>query len=344
MTARPTTSRYRQQGATLIITLVILALIMQLGIAAMLASDTQFRLSGNLQFEDMALNRAEAAIAAGESWLATGDQDAGFAHYNPATPQLHPIGHPMRPFFTGCPIGYMGLCHICRCHRPHTLTAWGCTNLHCSYGWRHPGSIPCRATKYADQLQGDTQRREPANNVWCGEKRRRRKQRAGANRPYLLARIAAHRLKKRPSMKRAFPTLPQFGFSLIELLIAVAIVGILATFALPSYSRYMVRASRAAAQSELLALAALQEKIYLNSSSYAYSLTATYNGTASASSGLGKTTGKTQDAKYSLSLDINTPSQTYILTATPMPGSTQALDGKLSVDQSGKRLWGNTRW
>jgi type IV pilus assembly protein PilE len=134
------------------------------------------------------------------------------------------------------------------------------------------------------------------------------------------------------------------GFTLIELLIAIALVGILLTIALPNYTRYTVRASRAAAQSELLALAALQEKIYLNSSNYAYSITNPYNGTASATSGLGRTTGKTQDAKYSLSLDISTAAQTYTLTATPITGSIQADDGPLSIDQSGKRLWGAASW
>jgi type IV pilus assembly protein PilE len=141
-------------------------------------------------------------------------------------------------------------------------------------------------------------------------------------------------------MKTPRPT----GFTLIELLIAIAMVGILLTIALPNYVRYTVRASRAAAQSELLALAALQEKIYLNSGTYAYSVTNGYNGTASATNGLGKTTGKTQDAKYSLSLDITAPSQTYTLTATPMPGTPQAEDGSLSIDQSGKRLWASASW
>lgn len=134
------------------------------------------------------------------------------------------------------------------------------------------------------------------------------------------------------------------GFTLIELLVSIALVGILLSLALPSYSRHVVRSSRAAAQAELLALAALQEKIYLNSGAYAYSVSLPYNGTASSTSGLGKTTAKTQDAKYSLSLDIQAASQTYTLTATPMTGSIQADDGILSIDQSGKRLWGDASW
>lgn len=134
------------------------------------------------------------------------------------------------------------------------------------------------------------------------------------------------------------------GFTLIELMIVVAIVGVLSAIALPSYRNYAIRASRNAAQTELLALAALQEKIYLNSNTYAYSVTRTYNGTASATSGLGKTSGKTSDGKYSLGLDITAASQTYTLTATPVSGTTQATDGNISINQAGVRLWGSTNW
>ena len=64
--------RSRQRGATLVVALLILVLIMMIGITAVSTSNTQFKLAGNLQFEDSALNNAEAAVTAAEQWLATG--------------------------------------------------------------------------------------------------------------------------------------------------------------------------------------------------------------------------------------------------------------------------------
>ena len=131
------------------------------------------------------------------------------------------------------------------------------------------------------------------------------------------------------------------GFSLLELIVAVAIVGILAAIALPSYHQYIVRASREAAQIELLDLATLQEKIYLNSNAYATRITTAYNGTAAG--GLGKSSGKTNDGKYALTINPNTgTSQTYTITATPVPGQGQTGDGDMTINQDGQRAWKTT--
>lgn len=132
------------------------------------------------------------------------------------------------------------------------------------------------------------------------------------------------------------------GFTLIEVMIVIVIVGILAAVALPSYRNHVIRAARVQAQTELLELASLQEKIFLNSNNYTASVTGDYNGTTGG--GLGRASGQTNDGRYNLSLDITAPAQTFVLTATPVTGSTQEGDGNLSISESGKRLWGSASW
>ena len=130
------------------------------------------------------------------------------------------------------------------------------------------------------------------------------------------------------------------GFTLIELMIAVALVAILAAVALPSYTEYIKRSSRGAAQSELVELAAVQEKIFLNSNAYASSVTTAYSG--SSTGGLGVTTGRSRDTRYSFGTTVDGAS--FTLTATPESGSTQAGDGNLSIDAQGQRTWGSKTW
>ena len=133
------------------------------------------------------------------------------------------------------------------------------------------------------------------------------------------------------------------GFTLIELMITVAIVGILASIALPSYKNFVIKGSRSAAETELLQLANLQEKIYLNSSKYSASVTNAYNGTNDSTKGLGST-GSSKDGNYAYSVSTPIDGQTFTLTATPVTGKSQVGDGNLTINQSGQRLWGTASW
>ena len=126
------------------------------------------------------------------------------------------------------------------------------------------------------------------------------------------------------------------GLSLIELSIALAIVGILAGVAYPSYARYVVRNSRVAAQNEVSELSSVQEKIFLNSNAYSGNMNTPYDGTANG--GLGKTSGQTGDGKYALA--VVSTGQSYTITATPAAGTTQASDGSFSIASTGARTCG----
>ena len=59
------------------------------------------------------------------------------------------------------------------------------------------------------------------------------------------------------------------GFTLIELMIVVAITGILASVAFPAYKAYVDRAKRSEGKAFLMELAARQERYYFDNNSYA---------------------------------------------------------------------------
>ena len=135
-------------------------------------------------------------------------------------------------------------------------------------------------------------------------------------------------------------TLTHRGFTLIELMMAVAVVGILATMAVPSYTSYLTSVRRAETQGSIMELANFMERYYTVNNCYKDKGANNVCDTSDSDPTLPFTqTPKDGTPKaYNLALQANTGS-TFTLRATPITGSPQANDGLLELDHTGARRW-----
>ena len=131
--------------------------------------------------------------------------------------------------------------------------------------------------------------------------------------------------------------LPSSGFTLIELMIAVIILGILAGIAYPNYRTYVTQSRRADAKIALTEIANRQEKFLLQCNQYTGSL----GGDISACTGLNYAT-LSPDGHYSLSVALAASNSQFTATADPNGAGVserQKNDGKLRIDQLGNKAW-----
>ena len=117
----------------------------------------------------------------------------------------------------------------------------------------------------------------------------------------------------------------QSGFTLIELMITTAIVAMLAAVAYPSYTRYIVRSNRTAAQAQMLDIANREQQFLLANRAYA---------TKAALEASGYSVPTNVSGKYSYDITVGTnavPSYTITFTGT----ETQVGDGALTLNSEG---------
>lgn len=122
------------------------------------------------------------------------------------------------------------------------------------------------------------------------------------------------------------------GFTLIELMITVAIVGILAAIAYPSYQNYILRSHRSEGMALLSEAAARMERYYAQNSTYK---TASLKGLGL--TGDDKATSLDSSNKY-YSLSLGTPTATtYNLSVVPKNAQDKDTCGTLTLDSTGLR-------
>lgn len=122
------------------------------------------------------------------------------------------------------------------------------------------------------------------------------------------------------------------GFTLVEILIVVAILGIIAAIALPSYQDSQLRAGRADGKNALLKAASDQERFY--------SANFTYSTNADPLSTPARATVNSPDGFYVISVAAcagGTIANCFVATATPQGRQTADACGNLSITSAGVR-------
>ena len=131
------------------------------------------------------------------------------------------------------------------------------------------------------------------------------------------------------------------GFTLIEILIVMVVIGILAAIAVPSYNSQLRRGTRSATQALMMDIANKEQfylqsqRTYLDCASPCTNLTAL--GIAALPSEVSNF--------YTLSIakdDVATP-PTFTITAIPKAGTRQATDGTLTLNNTGTKTPGD-KW
>jgi type IV pilus assembly protein PilE len=131
------------------------------------------------------------------------------------------------------------------------------------------------------------------------------------------------------------------GFTLIELMIAVAIIGVLAGIGYPSYLKYVARGNRSAAQGFMLEVTSRQERYLLDARAYAQDLCTLYGITpACPGSSASPPVPDTVSPNYSVTItSVTAAPPGYVVQAAPIGGqaNNDANCGTLTISGTGAK-------
>jgi type IV pilus assembly protein PilE len=132
---------------------------------------------------------------------------------------------------------------------------------------------------------------------------------------------------------------PTQGFTLIEVMIVVAIIGILAAIVYPSYTEYVKRGRRSQAQTALLEASQYMQRYYAANGSYANNLSSAPHTLPTEWARVPRETGSPQTYAIAFAQDAshtNLVSDTgFSLKATPQGAMNGDKCGSFTIDQTG---------
>lgn len=109
------------------------------------------------------------------------------------------------------------------------------------------------------------------------------------------------------------------GFTMIEAMVALLLVTLLVSFAVPSYDPLIVRSNRGEGIRSLLNAAACQERLFIRNNAF-----------DAAACG-----GESGNGHYLLSVAVSNAGQGFVISATPQGAQTRDVCGVLTLDDRG---------
>lgn len=123
----------------------------------------------------------------------------------------------------------------------------------------------------------------------------------------------------------------QKGFSLVEIMMVIAILGVLAAIAIPAYQDYIVKAKRGEVKTEMMAIAQNLQRYHVANKSF-----------ANAKGNLGFNTDlpfPNKEPVYNIKLTISADNRSWVLEATPIADKSQDKNGSLRLNSQGHKCW-----
>lgn len=133
---------------------------------------------------------------------------------------------------------------------------------------------------------------------------------------------------------RAMPAKTR-GFTLVELMITVAIMAVIVAFAVPAYQSYMVKARRSAAEQLMMEIVSKQSQYILDARSYSATIGTGGLNIPSRDNWTCAATCTNTSYTVSVAVDNTATPPTYTVTGTPIGG--QVSDGTLTVTHTGTK-------